>query len=52
MAHGIELQVEAGEAGLTPEQLRALFRSVLQAYQDIRNEAPVNNPKNKDNSND
>jgi DNA-binding transcriptional MerR regulator len=52
VAHGIELQVEAGEAGLTPEQLRALFRSVLQAYQDLRNEAPDNKPNNKDNSND
>ncbi|MGB4913346.1 MAG: MerR family transcriptional regulator [Candidatus Dechloromonas phosphoritropha] len=52
VAHGIELQVEAGEAGLTPEQLRALFRGALQTYQDIRNETPDNRPEKKENSND
>jgi len=39
IAPGIELHVEAGEANLSPEQLRALFRQVMRGYQDLRNES-------------
>ena len=33
---GLELQIEPGQAGLTPEQVRALFRRVMAVYQDIK----------------
>lgn len=36
VADGIELTVEPGRAGLTPEQVRALFRAVTQACAQIR----------------
>lgn len=32
---GVELVVEPGQAGLSPEQVRALFRAVLDAAADI-----------------
>src|SRR5574343_2113734 len=32
IASGIELHIEAGSAGLTPENMRRLFKSVLAAY--------------------
>lgn len=35
VADGIELTLEPGRAGLTPEQLRAFFRAVTQAYTQI-----------------
>lgn len=35
VADGIELTVEPGRAGLTPEQVRALFRAVAQAYRQL-----------------
>ena len=35
VADGVELVVEPGRAGLTPEQLRELFRAVLERYHDI-----------------
>jgi DNA-binding transcriptional MerR regulator len=38
VADGIELTLEPGRAGLGPEQVRALFRAVTRAYEDIRNE--------------
>ncbi len=34
---GIELHIEPGQAGLTPEQVGALFRAVMKAANDIRN---------------
>lgn len=37
IAPGIELHVEAGEADLSPEQLRILFRKVMSVYQDTKN---------------
>lgn len=43
VAPGIELHVEAGEAGLTPEQLRLLFRKLMSAYQETKNESSTNN---------
>ncbi len=43
VAPGIELQIEAGEAGLSPEQLRTLFRKVMSAYQQTKNETSSNN---------
>ncbi len=36
IAQGIELQLSPEEAGLSPEQTRALIRAILQAYQDIK----------------
>jgi DNA-binding transcriptional MerR regulator len=38
VADGVEVTLEAGRAGLTPEQVRAFFREVGAAYQRIRNE--------------
>lgn len=35
VADGIELTLEPGRAGLTPEQVRAFFRAVSQAYEQI-----------------
>ena len=37
VAPGIELNVEAGASGLTPEELRAFFRQVMAAYQVTKN---------------
>jgi DNA-binding transcriptional MerR regulator len=36
VAPGVELQVEPHRAGLSPEQMRALFQDVLSAYQALR----------------
>lgn len=36
VAPGIELHVEAGTSGLTPEALRSFFRKVMDAYQDTQ----------------
>lgn len=35
VADGVELTLEPSRAGLTPEQVRALFRAVTQAYAQI-----------------
>lgn len=35
VADGVELTLEPGRAGLTPEQVRAFFRAVAQAYAQI-----------------
>lgn len=40
VAPGVELNVEAGTAGLSPEQLRAFFRKVMGAYQESKNTTP------------
>lgn len=37
VAPGIELNLEAGASGLSPEEMRTLFRSVMAAYQEIKN---------------
>ena len=37
VAPGIELNVEAGASGLSPEELRILFRKVMAAYQETKN---------------
>ena len=42
IAPGIELSVEAGVAGLSPEELRNFFRKVLGAYQETRNTSSNN----------
>jgi len=34
---GIELNVEAGASGLSPEELRTFFRKVMAAYQETKN---------------
>lgn len=36
VADGVELTLEPGRAGLTPEQVRAFFRAVTQAYAQIQ----------------
>lgn len=36
LADGLELQIEPGRAGLSPEQLRALVREVTTAYRRVR----------------
>jgi DNA-binding transcriptional MerR regulator len=38
IAEGVELQISPEDAGLTPEQVRALVRKVMQAYQDLQQE--------------
>ena len=38
VADGIELAVDPALAGLSPEQVRALFRGALALYQNIKNE--------------
>ena len=38
IAPGVELQISPEEAGLRPEQLRALIRAVIKAYQDLQGE--------------
>lgn len=35
VADGVELVIEPGRAGLKPDEVRKLFRSVLAAYSDI-----------------
>ncbi len=35
VADGVEVTLEPGRAGLNPEQARAFFRGVMQAYQNI-----------------
>jgi hypothetical protein len=35
VADGVELTLEPGRAGLAPEQVRAYFRAVTQAYTKI-----------------
>ena len=37
VAPGIELNVEAGASGLSPEELRDFFRKVMTAYQETKN---------------
>ena len=36
LADGLELQIEPGRAGLTPEQVRALVREVQAAFRRVR----------------
>jgi hypothetical protein len=36
VAPGVELTIEPGQAGLAPEQVRALFRAVMTAYSQIQ----------------
>lgn len=36
VAPGVELTIEPGQAGLAPEQVRALFRAVMATYSQIQ----------------
>ncbi len=36
IADGVELEISPERSGLSPEQVRALVRAVIQAYQDLR----------------
>lgn len=38
VADGVELTIEPGRAGLSPEQVRQLFRSVMALYEEIKEE--------------
>lgn len=38
IADGVELHIEPGRAGLSPEQVRALFKQVLGLYEKTRRE--------------
>ena len=38
ISEGVELVIEPGRAGLTPEQVRRLFREVLQRFESITSE--------------
>ena len=38
LADGVELTIEPGRAGLSPEQVRQLFRSAMALYEEIRKE--------------
>ncbi|MFN9771661.1 MAG: MerR family transcriptional regulator [Burkholderiales bacterium] len=40
VADGLELQVEPGRAGLSPEQVRVLFAEVSRVYARLRDEGP------------
>jgi DNA-binding transcriptional MerR regulator len=44
LADGLEVQIEPGRAGLSPEQVRALVRGLLDVYRSIRNEVPAGSP--------
>lgn len=35
VANGIEITMEPGRAGMSPEQVRAFFRSVMQLYEQL-----------------
>jgi hypothetical protein len=38
IADGIELHVEPGRAGLSPEKLRALLKQVMESFEEIKKE--------------
>jgi len=39
IADGIELEISPEQAGMSPEQVRALVRAVMQAYQDLQGDS-------------
>ena len=39
IANGVELQISPEEAGLSPEQVRALVRAIIKTYQDLQGES-------------
>ena len=41
LADGVEIHLEPGRAGLSPEQVRALVRAVTAAYRDVRRSSDV-----------
>ena len=40
IAEGVELQISPEDAGLKPEQVRALVRAVMKAYQELQDKSP------------
>lgn len=44
---GVELVIEPGRAGLTPEQVRALSRGVMRLYDEVRTERATPSPNTK-----
>lgn len=46
VADGVEVTLEAGRAGLTPEQAREFFRAVSAAYAEIRKDGKHGKPGN------
>ena len=43
LADGLEVQIEPGRAGLTPEQVRAFVREVTAAYRKVHGTSPQQN---------
>ena len=41
LADGVEIHLEPGRAGLSPEQVRALVRAVTEAWRGVRRESDV-----------
>jgi DNA-binding transcriptional MerR regulator len=41
LADGVEIQVEPGRAGMTPEQVRAFIQGVTEAYRRVREAGPA-----------
>ena len=41
LADGVEIQVEPGRAGMTPEQVRAFIQDVTTAYRRVREAGPA-----------
>ena len=39
IAPGVELQISPEDAGLEPEQVRALVRAVMKVYQDLQDKS-------------
>jgi hypothetical protein len=40
VAEGVELMIEPGRAGLSPEQVRELLRRTLAAYDQLKGQEP------------
>ena len=47
LADGLELQLEPGRAGLSPEQVRALVRGVTELYREVRAEQGPGAPRDE-----
>jgi hypothetical protein len=41
LSDGVEIQVEPGRAGITPEQVRAFILGVTEAYRQVREAGPA-----------
>ncbi len=48
VADGVEVTLEAGRAGLTPEQVREFFRAVTSAHAEIKKDGNHGKPRNRE----